>query len=189
MKIIWAINVPIQGTEIDFAATDRKRKEMEDRGEFPSFLKCVVRVPCIRYKDLSFELCENCGSQVVGGRAKRGWRSCSKECNTAVGSAWAAHTLRVEREQAGKRPLFFWFRIRGECFERDGYLCRNCGKDIRNENKPGEAHHIVPISAGGTNELSNLKTLCYDCHKLEHSRIGKAIRTHKSLQSFEDTHA
>jgi 5-methylcytosine-specific restriction endonuclease McrA len=185
MKIIWGINIPYQSFDIDWDATEVKRKEIIANGGYPNLMKTMVHIPCIRYKDFYFELCENCGSQITGGRLSRGWRSCSKECNQQLGNAWAHHTLIMERQQAGKRPMFFWETIRRECFERDNHQCRTCGKDIRTENKPGEAHHIVPISNGGTNELSNLKTLCYDCHKLEHSRIGKAIRTHKSLQSFE----
>lgn len=185
MKIIWAINVPVKGSEIDFEASDKKRKALEkERDDFVPFSEYRVIVPCVRNKDFSFELCENCGSQITGGRLRRGWRSCSKECNQAIGSAWAQHTLVIERQQKGKRPMFFWYRIRGECFERDDYRCRTCGKDIRLENKPGEAHHIIPISEGGTNELSNLETLCYDCHKLKHSHAGKMIRVHKTLDNF-----
>lgn len=30
-----------------------------------------------------------------------------------------------------------------------------------------EADHIVPVSEGGANELSNLRTLCLPCHKAE----------------------
>ena len=185
MKIIWGINIPYASTDIDWDATEAKRKEIMASGKYPDLFKTIVRVPCIRHKDFFFELCENCGSQVIGGRLKHGWKSCSKECHDKVGSAWAHHTLTIEREQKGKRPTFFWNTIREECFVRDEYQCRTCGKDIRKEDKPGEAHHITPISEGGSNKLDNLKTLCYDCHKREHSRVVKVIRTHKSLQSFE----
>jgi len=185
MKIIWGINIPYQSTKIDFDATERKRKELEAQGEHPSFMECRVVVPCIRKKDFFFEMCEFCGGQVTGGRLKRGWKSCSKECHDKVGSAWAHHTKIMEREQTGKRPVYFWFEFRHECFERDNYICQSCRCDVREHIKrgfnPPEAHHIIPISKGGSNKLSNLKTLCYDCHKEEHSRIGKIKRQHKPL--------
>lgn len=169
--------MPYQSQEIDWDATERARVGS------PNYVNLIFS-PCIRYQDLSFELCENCGSQVIGGRAKRKLRSCSKECNQKIGGAWAKHTLEIERQQSGKRPMFFWWKIRDECFERDGHLCKHCGKDIRSSSKPGEAHHIVPVSKGGTNELSNLITLCYDCHKIEHSHMGNMKRKHKTLDNF-----
>ena len=43
------------------------------------------------------------------------------------------------------------------------------------------AHHIVPISEGGSNTLENLITLCSDCHKERHSKIGRIKRQHKVL--------
>lgn len=184
-KIIWGINIPYQSQQLDFEASDIKRKEIEATGEFASFLNYSIFIPCIRtHKEMYFELCECCGSQVVGGRAKRGWKSCSKECHNKVGSAWAHHKLQEEQNLKGKRPIFFWFKIRDECFRRDNFLCRKCGKDIRTDIKPGESHHIIPISKGGSNKLENLITYCYNCHKLEHSAIEKIKNKHKILSCF-----
>ena len=180
-KITFGINVPYQSTEIDWEATEKKRKET---GKV--YFGDWVRVPCIRNKDLFFSLCENCGNQITGGRLSRGLRSCSPECNKKLGGAWAHHTEMKEREQKGKRPMFFWWKIRDECFERDDYKCQGCRVDItehiRRGFKPPEAHHIVPVSQGGSNKLDNLKTLCYDCHKSEHSRVGKIKRQHHCLE-------
>jgi 5-methylcytosine-specific restriction endonuclease McrA len=179
-KIIFGINVPYQSTEIDWEATDKLRKE---RGTF--YYGDYVRAPCIKHKDLSFELCGYCGNQITGGRLSRGLRSCSPACNKKLGGAWAHHTEMKEREQKGKRPMFFWWKIRSECFERDEYKCRGCGTDItehiKRGFKPPEAHHIIPISKGGSNQVDNLKTLCYDCHKLEHSHVGNVKKKHKCL--------
>ncbi|MCL1056832.1 HNH endonuclease [Shewanella gelidimarina] len=46
---------------------------------------------------------------------------------------------------------------------RDGKACSKCG-DTRHLH----LHHISPLGRGGTNELSNLKLLCEDCHHEEH---------------------
>jgi hypothetical protein len=47
--------------------------------------------------------------------------------------------------------------------ERDGKKCRACGRG-----NPLEVHHIVYRSRGGTDEDSNLITLCRGCHVKAH---------------------
>lgn len=53
--------------------------------------------------------------------------------------------------------------IRFEVFKRDGFTCQYCGR------KPPdvvlEADHIVPRIAGGTDDLENLVTACWDCNR------------------------
>lgn len=49
---------------------------------------------------------------------------------------------------------------------RDGFTCRNCF--IKNDSLALQVHHIVPVSNGGTDDLSNLILLCYDCHTSVH---------------------
>lgn len=51
-----------------------------------------------------------------------------------------------------------------------GRVCCNCGKttDL-------EYHHIVPLSFGGSNILSNYCCLCYNCHSLIHFGKKKNI--------------
>lgn len=44
-----------------------------------------------------------------------------------------------------------------------GTKCANCGG-----NKDVEYHHIVPLTMGGTNAISNFIPLCYICHKKSH---------------------
>ena len=58
--------------------------------------------------------------------------------------------------------------VRGELARQaigdaQGWLCRNCRKDISGK---GEAQldHIVPVSNGGTNEFENLQLLCPRCN-------------------------
>lgn len=58
-----------------------------------------------------------------------------------------------------------WSRIRRSVFDRDGHRCRACGKAGRLE-----AHHMVQLARGGTNDIGNLRTLCRGCHILTHKR-------------------
>ena len=47
---------------------------------------------------------------------------------------------------------------------RDGRRCINC----KNEEGPLDHHHVVPISAGGTNRLTNIRIVCRECHSKIH---------------------
>ena len=53
------------------------------------------------------------------------------------------------------------FAIRHKLIENRNGACEVCGFDCE---FCLQAHHIVPISQGGTNDLSNLALLCANCH-------------------------
>jgi 5-methylcytosine-specific restriction endonuclease McrA len=54
-------------------------------------------------------------------------------------------------------------------FGRDRYKCKNCGREGGDKGEVElHAHHIVPRSVGGKDRLSNLVTLCRECHKAIH---------------------
>ncbi|WP_147587295.1 HNH endonuclease [Halorubrum lipolyticum] len=54
---------------------------------------------------------------------------------------------------------------RTKIINRDGKTCLRCGLGDEREL---EVHHILPVSQGGTNEDSNLATLCSHCHEAAH---------------------
>lgn len=54
-----------------------------------------------------------------------------------------------------------WAALRAEAFARDRYTCRYC----RSTGVRLEADHIVPVSRGGSSELSNLATACKPCNR------------------------
>lgn len=62
-----------------------------------------------------------------------------------------------------------WESRRRDVISRDNYTCQNCG---RTGGPLGatelHVHHIVPKAKGGTHRLSNLKTVCNECHKAIH---------------------
>jgi 5-methylcytosine-specific restriction endonuclease McrA len=53
-----------------------------------------------------------------------------------------------------------WKEIRLAALKRDGHRCQECYAS-----KGGyiSVHHIVPKKRGGTDDLDNLVTLCFDC--------------------------
>lgn len=53
---------------------------------------------------------------------------------------------------------------RARIFARDGHRCRTCG-DSGTEDNPLTIDHIVSITRGGTNNDTNLQTLCATCNR------------------------
>jgi 5-methylcytosine-specific restriction endonuclease McrA len=66
-----------------------------------------------------------------------------------------------------------WDEIRHIVYKRDNYTCQECG--AKGKRVGGEAeincHHIVSLSKNGTNDYSNLITLCDDCHTKKHPHL------------------
>lgn len=51
----------------------------------------------------------------------------------------------------------------------DDYKCRNCGTTVHPENNNGDgAHHIIFKSEYVNDNLNNLITLCFSCHRFAH---------------------
>jgi 5-methylcytosine-specific restriction protein A len=48
------------------------------------------------------------------------------------------------------------------------HVCVDC-----RVNKATNAHHIVALTKGGTNEQRNLKALCFTCHSKYHPHLGR----------------
>lgn len=53
-------------------------------------------------------------------------------------------------------------KIRFEVFKRDNFTCQYCGKSA--SEVVLNVDHIEPISEGGTNDLFNLITSCFECN-------------------------
>lgn len=52
-----------------------------------------------------------------------------------------------------------------ELVKKYGDYCQECGQT----GIPLQVDHIVPISKGGADDLSNMQLLCYDCHMKKHN--------------------
>jgi hypothetical protein len=55
-----------------------------------------------------------------------------------------------------------WRALRNHVFTRDKFACVKCLS-----NTQLECDHIIPLAEGGGHDVSNLRTLCYVCHKKE----------------------
>ena len=60
-----------------------------------------------------------------------------------------------------------WIEVAHRIRKRDGYKCTSC----RAANTTLDVHHIIHLSNHGTNQQSNLITLCRRCHEAEHKRV------------------
>ena len=72
----------------------------------------------------------------------------------------------------GGRP---WRRLRDRILERDEYLCQAC----RREGKltlATEVDHIEPLFLGGTDDESNLESICDDHAKRKNAEEAAAAR-------------
>ena len=56
-----------------------------------------------------------------------------------------------------------WQKIRMACLRRDKFMCQRCEK-ISKQGRGLGAHHLIPRDEDGSNDLTNLVTLCNPCH-------------------------
>jgi hypothetical protein len=54
-------------------------------------------------------------------------------------------------------------KLRFDVFKRDGFQCVYCGKTPPEITL--EVDHIEPVSEGGTNDINNLVSACFDCNR------------------------
>lgn len=76
---------------------------------------------------------------------------------------WCRRPSRPKLRDAGRRRILV----------RDGYTCCLCGNT-----KEPEVDHFIPVTRGGTNDPSNLWTLCHDCNKKK--AFGMPTAAHRS---------
>ena len=69
-----------------------------------------------------------------------------------------------------KRKRTLTNSIKIEVFKRDNYTCYECGAG---REAKLHVHHIIPVARGGTDEMSNLITLCDSCNMAIGNRIYK----------------
>ena len=96
------------------------------------------------------------------GKAETGAGELSK--NELEKAYCDAQVLENGRNRATVKPS-----IRRKVMSRDRHTCQGHGC---NSKRYLEVHHKVPRSAGGSNVVSNLVTLCNACHRLAH-RAGR----------------
>jgi 5-methylcytosine-specific restriction endonuclease McrA len=126
--------------------------------------KRKVRKARQEYRQASAQLRQASRRWSLFGRRKRAMRRAAKQYEQAQVKLRKLGVL----EESGTYPRN-WGSLRHNVYARDRHRCTMCGR------KGGRkvalhAHHIVPLSRGGTNTLDNLTTLCSACHRRVHAR-------------------
>lgn len=97
-----------------------------------------------------------------GGRLCR-W--CDTECPPPKSRRWCSRECLAAYEQ-----VWDWKALRGLIIRRDQETCRLCGTRDP-EPRPRywmsrwDVDHIVRVADGGTDDPTNLRLLCWRCHK------------------------
>ncbi|MBK7952265.1 MAG: RecQ family ATP-dependent DNA helicase [Deltaproteobacteria bacterium] len=66
-----------------------------------------------------------------------------------------------------------WAATRQTVLARDGFHCQDCSDQI--DRSELDVHHLVPRAMGGTDEPSNLVTLCDGCHARRHPNLQVSL--------------
>jgi 5-methylcytosine-specific restriction endonuclease McrA len=105
--------------------------------------------------------CEVCGRQ---GRRHRIGGQPRGLCH----DHWWLHQEEIKKRCATNRSKRLgmskkkWQALRQAVLERDNHTCRECG----DQDGPNlHVDHIIPLSKGGPNDMSNLRALCAKCNQ------------------------
>ncbi len=79
-------------------------------------------------------------------------------------------TRQVSRRTDGYKREPIGAGLRYTILERDGFRCVKCGANSQQTKL--HIDHKIPVSKGGTNEPSNLQTLCERCNLGKGTRLG-----------------
>lgn len=61
--------------------------------------------------------------------------------------------------------------VRDYVFQRDRHCCQSCGTGDRLT-----VDHIIPLAKGGSNDISNLQTLCFSCNSRKRDRLDRRFQ-------------
>ncbi len=75
--------------------------------------------------------------------------------------------------------IFIPKEVRRYVFLRDNYQCKSCGKTA-NETEL-TIDHIIPLSKGGSNDISNLQTLCSECNQKKKADFDPRFKRHFTI--------
>jgi len=77
----------------------------------------------------------------------------------------------VIKRRTNNRRTGISSKLRFEIFQRDKFICKYCGKSKNEDGVKLQLDHIIPVSEGGTDEISNLTTSCEECNQGKSNKI------------------
>ncbi|PSB04740.1 HNH endonuclease [Merismopedia glauca] len=64
--------------------------------------------------------------------------------------------------------------VRKYVFIRNNYQCQSCGKT--HQETELNIDHIIPLAKGGSNDISNLQSLCRTCNQIKKHHFDPRFR-------------
>lgn len=125
--------------------------------------------------------CEWCGKEVERYPSQAG-RFCSTSCANSARKR-GKNNPRYSGGHAGylsgavRDALADWSWASRICKKLADYECELCGKSAEEASRL-DAHHIVPVTAGGTNHQDNLMCVCASCHPRVEAVSKSVTETH-----------
>ena len=74
------------------------------------------------------------------------------------------------RSSGSQRRREIPLNVRHEVFRNAENRCQQCGKSAADGVKL-EVDHIMPVSRGGSDDISNLQLLCFECNRGKSDRV------------------
>lgn len=68
--------------------------------------------------------------------------------------------------------------VRQYVFQRNNYQCQSCGKT--HQETQLTIDHIIPLAKGGSNDISNLQTLCFNCNRQKRHHLDARFKRYYS---------
>ena len=100
----------------------------------------------------------------------RGWlRDRINETNNRYSVPSKSKNTPSKKSPIQKRSRSISLSVRLDVLTRDGYKCVYCGRSSQQIDL--EIDHIIPYSKGGSNQIDNLQSLCFDCNRGKGARI------------------
>ena len=95
---------------------------------------------------------------------------------------------KVYKKKVKKHNQDEWQKLKASCLKRDRYTCQRCEK-VNAQGRGLTAHHIIPRSEDGADEIHNLITLCDPCHDfVEINNLRSHADIIGSYEEIDTTH-
>lgn len=131
-------------------------------GQCNPSLESIGKAACLSRRSVQIAVKQLCSLGYLTRKSGRGRAS----SNYSIGDPRPYERPKIIPFRANRAPISD--RKRWEIFERDGFACQECGT-----RRLLTVDHIKPVSKGGTNDPSNLQTLCEACNIRKGANYGK----------------
>lgn len=114
--------------------------------------------------------CHRCGTAYIAEDYTDTARFCSLRCTKHVGR---------QRYRARKREAYVSDVSPAKIYERDGWRCQLCRKQVDRTKvvphpKAAVLDHILPLAQGGTHEPTNVQCAHFLCNSIKRDRVSEA---------------